>query len=76
MQRLTNLISEILETTPDQLSEKKHFKDFEAWDSIKYMILVVRLEETFQIKFTSEEIEKLISLIDVRNILNQRGINE
>jgi len=68
MQRLTELISRLLETTPDKLTPDQPFKEFEVWDSLKYMMLVVQIEEVFTVKLTPEEIKGLTSLAQATSL--------
>lgn len=75
MQRLDNLISEILECDVNSLPDTKLFKEFATWDSLKHVMVVVGIETTFQIKLNAEDIKKMISLAEVRNVLKERGIN-
>ena len=43
-----------------------HIKsDFESWDSLSHLMLIVKLEEKFQIKFKDDE---LVSLVDFKSI--------
>jgi len=75
MQRLDNLISEILECDVNSLPDTELFKEFAAWDSLKHVLVVVGIETTFQIKLNAGDIKRMVSLAEVRNVLKERGIN-
>ena len=49
------------------------FTELETWDSIKYVMVVLAVEEEFDIKFTNDEILKFDSFHSVVNILHAKG---
>jgi acyl carrier protein len=76
MQRLDDLITEILECDIDSFSNSTPFKEIEGWDSLKHLGLVVGIETIFQIQLSAEDIQKMTSLEDAHRLLKERGINE
>lgn len=50
-------------------------KNLSSWDSIKYIILALGLEEEFNIKFTASEILELYSYTNILKLLENRGFN-
>ena len=50
-------------------------KNLSSWDSIKYIILALGLEEEFNIKFTASEILELYSYTNILKLLENRGLN-
>ncbi len=75
MKKLKDLLYEILECTSTQLEENTMFVNMENWDSMRYMMLVMRLESEFGITLTPEEIQKLTSENEVLTILKEKGIH-
>ena len=75
MNRLDDLITEILECDIGSFSSSTPFKDIDGWDSLKHLRLVVGIESNFQIQLSAEDIQKMISLVDARRILKERGVN-
>lgn len=47
--------------------------DIPTWDSLAHMMLIVRIEETYQIQFTGDEIADIKSVGDARSILRVHG---
>lgn len=47
--------------------------DIPTWDSLAHMMLIVRLEETYQIQFTGDEIADMKSVGDARSALLAHG---
>jgi acyl carrier protein len=76
MQKLIDLLHEVLECNADQLKGDTLFQNLESWDSMKYMILVMRLESEFSISLSPEEIQRLSSTNEVIKILKEKGIHE
>lgn len=48
--------------------------DIPTWDSLAHMMLIVRLEEAYQVQFTGDEIADLKSVGDARTILQAHGV--
>lgn len=48
-------------------------KDIPSWDSMTHMLLIVRLEETYQVQFTGDEIAGILTVADARSALTARG---
>lgn len=48
--------------------------DIPTWDSLAHMMLIVRLEEAYEVQFTGDEIADLKSVSDARTILQAHGV--
>ncbi len=72
--RLTAIFSDILNLSPDMLSDDTSPANAPAWDSLANMLLIAAIEETFEIELATAEIEVMGSLGKVRAILEQRNI--
>jgi acyl carrier protein len=49
-------------------------KDIESWDSLTHMMLIIRLEEFFQIQFSGDEIADMQSVADARATVHAHGV--
>lgn len=47
--------------------------DIPSWDSLAHMMLIVRLEETYQVQLTGDEIADIKSVGDARSALLAHG---
>lgn len=58
------ILSEVLDTvlSPEDNPQRE---DIPAWDSLKHMELVLRLEERFHIRFSFREVSEIQSLNDL-----------
>jgi acyl carrier protein len=48
--------------------------DIPSWDSMAHMQFIVRLEETYQVQFTGDEIADILTVGDTRSALLARGV--
>jgi acyl carrier protein len=74
--KLVDLLSEILGCDVNSLPDSVPFEEIVSWDSLKHVMLIIRIESNYQIKLTAGEIKKIRNLTGVRNIIKERGFNE
>ena len=60
-----------LDETP-QLTDTTSANDIEEWDSLSHIQLIVAIEKTFKIKFTSLEIMKWANVGDMVNSMIEK----
>ncbi len=56
-----------LEKVTDQLERGK----FEAWDSLSHLLLISEIESEMGIQFTTEEVLKINTFKDIREIMSK-----
>lgn len=71
---LAKIFSEVFVLPESSIVNYPTLSDIPSWDSLTHMILIVRIEETYHIQFTGDEIADLKSMDDIRNALQVRGI--
>lgn len=71
---LETVFLEVLSVPKAQLSDSLSLKDIPSWDSMAHMMLIIRLEESFQMQFSGDEIADLITVGDIRSGLRRHGI--
>lgn len=76
MLKLVDLLSEILGCDVNSLPDSEPFEDIVSWDSLKHVMLIVRIELNYQIKLTAGEIREMRHLSGIRNVINKRGFHE
>lgn len=73
MENIEDFLIDLLEVDGLDELKKRPFSEFEAWDSMKHVLLIVTLEKEISRKFTAEEIvgmkdyESLIKIVEGRN---------
>lgn len=56
--KLNEIFIDVLDLDECELTDETSAKDIEEWDSLSHIQLIVAIEKTFKIKFTSLEIMK------------------
>lgn len=70
---LEKIFSEVFVLPQASIVDSLALSDIPTWDSLAHMMLIVRLEETYQIQFTGDEIADIKSVADVRSALRAHG---
>ncbi len=64
-EKIKKLMYKIFEIDNQDISKNISPSDIDNWDSLRHLMLIVELENEFQIKFNDDE---LVSLIDFASI--------
>ncbi|MEO5828367.1 MAG: acyl carrier protein [Luteimonas sp.] len=67
-------IGEIFSLPESSVVDSLTLRDIPTWDSLAHMMLIVRLEEAYQVQFSGDEIADLKSVGDARTILQAHGV--
>jgi acyl carrier protein len=70
---LEKIFSEVFVLPESSVVDSLALSDISSWDSLTHMMLIVRLEETYQMQFTGDEIADIKSVGDVRTALQAHG---
>ncbi len=60
--RVFKVISQVLNVPLTQINEESSPDSIAEWDSLKYMNLVLALEEEFNVQFTEEQIVEMLNV--------------
>ena len=71
---LLEIASEIFETNIEKENLDSPVKDLKNWDSIKNLMLLNSVEESYNFQFTDNQLESITSLRDVLQVV--KDINE
>jgi acyl carrier protein len=75
---MKNKIAEIMKSVfeiDDTIEQVHYVKDqIATWDSLNHMNLIVALEEEFNMRFSEEEINELLSLDLIELTIKEKGI--
>ncbi len=72
---LEKILSEVFVYPEPSINDSLALKNIPSWDSLAHMMLIIRLEETYQIQFTGDEIADIKSVGDLRNTLQSHGVS-
>ncbi|MFA7241935.1 MAG: acyl carrier protein [Sulfuricellaceae bacterium] len=70
---LEKIFSEVFMLPESSVVDTLALSDIPTWDSLAHMMLIVRLEETYQIQLTGDEIADMKSVSDARSALRAHG---
>lgn len=70
---LEELFANVLDVDAADLTDASSPASIETWDSVAAINLIVGMQETFNVVFTTKEIEGMKCLGDARRVLMARG---
>jgi acyl carrier protein len=69
---LERIFAEVFAIPENRVTDTLALRDISSWDSMSHMMLIARLEETFTVEFTGDEIADFQNVKDVRDALDRR----
>jgi len=76
MQQIQQLVSSELGIPLDEVSTDLKYGETPEWDSNSHMVLVIALEEAFNVMFESDEIVTLVTLDGIRSALLAKNVSD
>lgn len=70
--RLQRIFADIFRVSTESLTPASSPETIESWDSMHHLELVLALEQEFEVQFTPEEIEQLLSFELVEDVLLEK----
>lgn len=70
---LESIIADALQLAEPEVADALALRSVPSWDSLAHMMLIVRLEETFNVQFTGDEIADARTVGDLRRALRAHG---
>ncbi len=58
-EKVSNVLTTILEHSNFEMSDELTAKDVDGWDSLSHMMIITKIEEEFDIRFKLRELNKL-----------------
>lgn len=74
-ERVIYIISRIVKIPIEQLNSLSGLANVDGWDSLNHTILVIELENEFNISFDFDELDKIITVDAIIQSLTEKGIN-
>jgi acyl carrier protein len=72
-ERLRDVLAEVLELAPVQVTPNLRRADTGAWDSLAHLRLITMLEAEFGASFTLDEIASVQTPADLERVIEVRG---
>lgn len=70
--RVYEIFSTVMGVSKENLNKNISAELIEEWDSVQHLNLILSLEEEFNIKFTPEEIQELLTLEKIINKISEK----
>tara|TARA_B100000767_G_C19464744_1_gene409509 strand:- start:126 stop:356 length:231 start_codon:yes stop_codon:yes gene_type:complete len=64
------ILEEVFEKDSVEMKAEDSFKDYDEWDSLTQLALVATLDDEFDINVNSDELEKINTILDILNLIN------
>jgi acyl carrier protein len=74
MDKLFEILSDLLEKDPTDFHFDSKKEDFAEWDSVATINLAVALEEFYGVSLTAEDVEAIDSVRSILDILGKYGV--
>lgn len=74
MEELSQFVAEVFGIERHLVSAETGPGSVPQWDSLGHMHLVVAIEETYEVKFTTEEILSALSVGHIATMLEGKGV--
>lgn len=67
--KIKEVLSNVLELDESKITDSFSQNEFEGWDSIKHLNLILVLEEVFSLQIDDDDIQNLISLNKIQDYI-------
>lgn len=71
--KLGTILKESFNAGDDQLTDETRLMNMAEWDSMTHMFFITKLEETYSIELTGDEIAGMQTVGDVRKVITAKG---
>lgn len=72
---LEKILKDILDMRDEEFNDETEITTLNRFDSMNHMVLIVTLENEFNIELTPNEIMTMIKIGDIKKALISKGIN-
>lgn len=69
---IEKIINEVFAFPLELINDELLLRNIDTWDSMTHMILIVKIEETFDIQLSGDEIVEFQSIKDIKEALRKR----
>ncbi len=73
--KLFEIIAQVMAIPISEINDKSSPENIESWDSFNGLVLLDELENSFNIKFSLEEITDVKTVEDIKRHLKNQGVN-
>ena len=73
--KLFDIIAQVMAVPVSEINYKSSPENIESWDSFNGLVLLDELENSFNVKFSLEEIIDVKTVEDIKKHLKNQGVN-
>lgn len=73
--KLAQIMAEVFHLNPQKISIEDNTDTVEEWDSLGHLQLILSVEETFRVRFSTDLIPKLVTVKTIQDALREKGAN-
>jgi acyl carrier protein len=73
-QQLAGAIAQALQLPEEQVVISSSVETLESWDSLAHLMVIMEVEQGFNVQFSTEEIPQLTSAKKLQDALRSRGL--
>ena len=73
--KLFEIIAQVMSIPVSEINDKSSPENLESWDSFNGLVLLDELENSFNVKFSLEEIIDVKTVEDIKKHLKNHGVN-
>ena len=73
--KLYSIISKVMDVPKSEINDQTSPENIESWDSFHGLLLVDELENTFNVKFTIEEMADVQNVGDIKRHIKNHNID-
>jgi acyl carrier protein len=72
LDQLSVIFARVFDLSPGDISDEIERGKLEAWDSLNHLLLISEIEQELGIEFTSDEVLRIRTLKDIRQIVSKK----
>jgi acyl carrier protein len=76
MEKLKEVLSQVLKIEKEKIVDDLSPASAAHWDSMNAIVLIIAIENAFDIKLTTAEVKEIQCVRDIKKILKEKGIRE
>lgn len=71
-EQIRQLVADVLEAPIETIAPSSSPDELESWDSLRHLSLVLAVEQQFELQFTPEEIEQMLSVELIEALVEEK----
>ncbi len=71
---LKELMADIFNVPEEEILKESSPNTLAGWDSLKHLVLVNAIEESFNVSLTTDEVTSIMNVKNIIDILNYKGV--